>query len=188
MKRVSSIVEGHGEERAVPALIHRVAAALGKETPHVLPPIRVRIGRFLNDETEFGEKLDLAANQTLGDGAVVVLFDNEDGCPAVDAPKLLHKMRNRRADVPITLVQAFREYETWFLYSLESLQPLLPNWTPATTVNTMRRDAKGQIAHLMGEKYEPVIHQVQLTRLLDIAAARNCDSFDKFCREMDIVL
>jgi hypothetical protein len=50
VRYVASIVEGHGEVEALPALLHRIARdAAFTGVLRVNPPIRVKSGSFLND-------------------------------------------------------------------------------------------------------------------------------------------
>jgi len=60
--------------------------------------------------------------KTKPNGSVLILLDCEDFCPAQLGPQLLHRATQVRADVPILVALAFREYETWFLAAAESLR------------------------------------------------------------------
>ena len=108
---VACIVEGHGEVQAVPVLIHRIAAdVFPGMSLHVLPPLRV--SRFkLVKKGELERAVELAARKTGGVGAVLVLIDSEDDCPAQTGPALLDRACATRSDLPIGVVLAKHEYE-----------------------------------------------------------------------------
>ncbi len=78
--RVGCIVEGHGEVRAVPVLIRRVARTLGVpvDIPH---PIRIP-GSKLAQQGELERAVELASRTIGGRGAILVLRDSDDDCPA----------------------------------------------------------------------------------------------------------
>jgi hypothetical protein len=66
VKYLASIVEGHGEVEALPALIHRIAiAAQYGGDLRVNPPIRVKSGSFLNDEEYFRKQVRLRKLRTV---------------------------------------------------------------------------------------------------------------------------
>src|SRR5437667_10491663 len=112
---IACVVEGHGEVQAVPILIRRVGAVIdptlsidGKS------PLRVPRSTLIRDR-ELERAVELAARKTGGRGAVFILVDRDDDCPAELGPHLLERARKTRSDLPIGVVLAKREFETWFL-------------------------------------------------------------------------
>ena len=97
MRYVAPIVEGHGEVEALPALLHRIATLAAVEgTLRVNPPIRVKSGSFLHDHDYFSKQIALAAAKAAqGGGAVLILLDCEDDCPATLGPDLLRRAQGR---------------------------------------------------------------------------------------------
>jgi Domain of unknown function (DUF4276) len=188
VRYVASIVEGHGEVEALPALLHRIA----RETAfagvlRVNPPIRVKSGSFLNDRDYFRKQVTLAtAKAAQARGCVLIMLDCEDDCPATLGPDLLKQARAVRADVDIAVVLAYREFETWFLAAAPSLRGVrgLPRDLEAPPDPLGIRNAKGWLGERMDGAYDPVIHQLEFTRAFDISQARSNQSFDRLYRRV----
>ncbi|MEO8410182.1 MAG: DUF4276 family protein [Propionivibrio sp.] len=175
------IVEGHGEVQAVPALLHRLVRSANPALPvRINPPIRVKSGSFVNDDDYFHRQLSLAAakaRQT--QGHVLILLDCDDDCPAQLGPKLLARAKEVRADVSVSVCLARREYETWFIAAADSLRGIagLPDDLAAPADPELYRDAKGWLSERMTRPYDPIIHQLEFTRVFDLDQARSNDSF-----------
>lgn len=184
MQYVAPIVEGHGEVEALPALLHRIAISVGVEgTLRVNPPIRVKPGSFLHDHDYFRKRVALAgAKAAQAGGAVLILLDSEDDCPATLGPELLQRAKAVRGDVVVIVALAYREYETWFLTAARSLRGLrgLPHDLDPPPVPESTRDAKGWLGARMAFGYDPVIHQLEFSRTFDLEEARANPSFNRF--------
>jgi hypothetical protein len=192
MFQLASIAEGHGDVKAVPLLIRRIALALDPGMAvHVLPPLRIpRYKLVAVGEAE--RAIELAARKTGGQGAVLVLIDSEDDCPAQTGPELLRRACTARGDIPIGVVLAKREYESWFLTAAESLRGrrgLADDLTVPAEPESIR-GAKEWLSSRMvsGVKYREVLDQPALTAVFDLSAARRADSFDKCYRELTRLL
>lgn len=186
MHFVASIVEGHGEVEALPALLHRIARSVGFAGDlRVNPPIRVKSGSFLNDPAYFKKQVTLAtAKAAEVGGCVLILLDCEDTCPAILGPKLLEQARRVRADVDIFIALAYREFETWFIAAARSLRHLrgLPaDLEPPGDLDGIR-NAKGWLSNRMNVSYDPITHQLEFARAFDMTEARSSRSFDRFYR------
>ncbi|NLH42465.1 MAG: DUF4276 family protein [Planctomycetes bacterium] len=188
--RLAAIVEGHGDAKAVPKLIHRIA---GREFPEMMvivdPVVRVPASQLLK-EGELERQIERVARQMPSKGGILVLVDCDwaDGCPKHDGPMLLQRARQTRPDVQISLVLAYREYETWFIAAAESLRgcrglvlDLIGDPQPERI-----RGAKEWLSDRMprGRPYSATIDQPAMTGVFDIQAARRTDSFDKCYREV----
>jgi hypothetical protein len=178
------IVEGHGEQKALPLLIRRIFVEISPFTfPIVNPPIRVKSGSFLNDPDYFEKYVTYAADKAAQvGGEVLILLDCEDDCPATLGPKLLAKAQNIRGDVPTTVVLAHREYETWFLAAAESLRGcggLAADLSPPEDPEAIR-GAKEWLGHQMSQSYDPIIHQAAFTARFDLHKAKSIPSFARF--------
>ncbi len=184
MRYVAPIVEGHGEVEALPALLHRIAIQSGAAgTLRVNPPIRVKAGSFLHDHDYFRKQVALAAAKAAqGGGAVLILLDCEDDCPATLGPELLRRAKAVRGDVVVLVALAYREYETWFLTAARSLRGLrgLPQDLDPPPAPEAIRDAKGWLGARMAFGYDPVIHQLEFSRKLDLEGALANPSFHRF--------
>ena len=181
--KLSVIVEGHGEEEAVRFLVRRVATELLGLNLWTLPhTMRVNRGTMVKRPEELGRYLQLANDKIEGAGAILLLLDADDDCPAVLGPELLKTVQALRPDLKISVVLANREYEGWFLAASESLG------MPACENPEAIRGAKGWIKRARGN-YSPTVDQASMTTKFDLEVARDrADSFDKFCREVQTLL
>ncbi len=184
MIHIAPIVEGHGEVRAVPALIHRISAEVSVGSGvRINAPIRVSSGSFLSNEAYFRKYVTLAAAKAAqARGIVLILLDCDDECAATLAPGILERAIAVRKDVHHLVAFAVREYETWFLAAARSLRGvhgLSPDLEVPANPEAIR-DAKGWLSVRMTGGYDPVIHQEELTKALDIGDARSSRSFSRF--------
>ena len=113
-----------------------------------------------------------------------MLFDADDDCPKDLAPTLGGSAREASRGKPCAVVMANREYEAWFLASIETLRgkaSILPDATSHYDPERPR-DAKGQLDLRMpfGASYSPTVDQASLTAHLNFRSAyRRCRSFRK---------
>lgn len=188
MVLLAAIVEGHGECEAVPVLVRRIAQTLDPAlSPLVQPIIRVPASRLVK-QGEIERAIELAARKNAGQGGVLVLLDCDDGCPAEEGPTLLRRATKARADFPVSVVLAKREFEAWFLAAAESLRGR--RGLPADLISPENpediRGAKEWLTEkmLQGQSYAESSDQPALTAVFDMNAARRADSFDKCYREV----
>lgn len=186
---IACIVEGQGEVEAVPLLIRRIAE---QACPDVLlkiisPPIRIPRTK-LAKAGELERAVELAARQAGAQGAVLILIDSDDDCPAQTGPQLQARAEAARRGFAISVVLAKREFEAWFLAAAESLRGhrgLRADLNAPADPEAMR-DAKGWLRDRMPDnrKYRETLDQPALTAPFDLQAARRSDSFDKCYREI----
>ena len=186
--KIGYIVEGESEVKTVPLLIRRIAASLYPELPIVvLPPIR-RPRNQVVKENELERAVEFVARQIGGQGAIFIIFDGDDDCPAELGPALLRRASQARSDLPIAVVLAKHEFEAWFLAAAESLRGRrgLRNNLNSPDNPEAIRDAKGWLSQCMGNsrKYRETRDQPALAALFDIEQARQADSFDKCYRDI----
>jgi Domain of unknown function (DUF4276) len=188
VRYLASVVEGHGEVEALPALIRRIADAVGFAGDLRLnPPIRVKSGSFINDQDYFRKYVALAAGKAAANnGSLLVLLDCEDDCPGTLGPALLKRAQAVRANVDIFVSLAYREFETWFIAAAPSLSGRrgLPQDLKAPHDAERIRDAKGWLSGRMNAPYDPVIHQLEFTKDFDLKLARANQSFDRLHRRV----
>src|SRR6266496_6057257 len=99
--RICCVVEGHGDYKATPILIRRVASEIAPEFPIEIPqPVRVPRSK-LTKTNELEKAVLLAVNKALPHGAVLILADSDDDPPRLLGPELLKKAMQIRPDVPI---------------------------------------------------------------------------------------
>jgi hypothetical protein len=185
---IAPVVEGQSEVEAVPILIRRIAAAIDPTAQiRVARPIRIPKSRLLKPG-ELERAVELAALKTQHRGAILVLIDADDDCPAEKAQGLVHRMRTARADRPSAAVLAKAEYEAWFLAGAVSLRGhcgLPDDLAPPADAEAIR-GAKEWLSERMptGRRYMEVLDQPALTSSLDLAMARGARSFRKFEKEV----
>ncbi len=190
MLTIASIVEGHGEVAALPILLRRIAQAVAPSTPiHVPRPIRVKRQSVVKPG-ELERYVQLAAVRAGAAGAILILLDAEDGCPAELAVELNERAKAARADRSIRTVLAKVEYESWFISAVESIAGRAMGAAELHRDPESIKDAKGWLSRnaLTGETYRPTRHQARFTAAFDLNAARAAPSFDKLWRDVTSLL
>ena len=186
--KIGCIVEGESEVATVPLLIRRIAANLYPELPIVVPPPIRRPRNKVVKENELEKAVEFVARQISGQGAIFIILDSDEDCPAELGPALLHRASQARSDLPIAVVIAKNEFEAWFLAAAESLrgQRGLKNDIHTPSDPETVRDAKGWLDRQMenNESYSETTDQPALAALFDIEQARQADSFDKCYRDI----
>jgi hypothetical protein len=186
------LVEGHGEVQAVPLLVRTIAARVRPELALKITAQRVpRQNLVQGDDLE--RWIQRNARKAAGTGAILVLFDSDDDCPAELGPALLQRASAARPGFPVSVVLAHREYEAWFLAAAESLrgQRGLPDDLEPPPDPEAIRGAKEWLQDRtpQDQKYSPTADQPALTALLDLERARSrSPSFDKCYREIERLL
>lgn len=187
--RIASIVEGHGEVEALPILLRRIAGALDPQIVLSLPqPIRISKSKLVRPN-QLEKAVEIAAVNTGGQGAILVLIDCDDDCPAEQAPELMARVTATRADLPGAVVLAKHEFEAWFLAGAESLrgqrglQDDLVGPPDAESV----RGAKEWLSARMpaGASYRETLDQAALAAVVDLEMVKRASpSFRKFHKEV----
>jgi hypothetical protein len=187
---VACIVEGHGEERAVPILLRRLVRFVNPQVyADVRPPIRKPRGTRLSGGGLEGA-VELAVRGLPPSGVVLVIVDSDDDCHKKQAPLLLERaIRTAAGRRPVAVVLAKREFEAWFIDASESIAGYagLKIGLAAPPNPESIRDAKGWLRENMpsGRKYSETVDQPALAKIFDLTAARQAPSFDKLCREIE---
>ena len=186
--KIGCIVEGESEVETVPLLIRRIAANLYPELPIVVPPPIRRPRNKVVKENELEKAVEFVARQIGGQGAIFIILDSANDCPAVLGPALLHRASQTRSDLSIAVVIAKNEFEAWFLAAAESLrgQSGLKDNIDSPNDPEAIRDAKGWLSKRMEDSrtYHETTDQPALAALFDIEKARQADSFDKCYRDI----
>ena len=117
---IQPIVEGHGEVGAVPVLLRRLLEEVQAWEIRVNRPIRRTRSQFIQ-RNELEKTVELARHQT-NCGAILILFDSDNDCPAELGPMVQGWAVGASGGVPCEVVMAHREYESWFLAAIESLR------------------------------------------------------------------
>ncbi len=186
--RLACIVEGHGEVQAVPILLRRLVNALDSTlTVRVEQPIRISKSKLLQ-AGELERAVELAARKAGDDGAIFILLDSDDDCPALLGPSLLKRAREARGNLPISVVLAKHEFEAWFLAAAESLRGrrgLQDDLEPPPQPEDVQGAKEWLTERMAGNQhYVETLDQPALAAVFDLAAARRADSFDRCWREL----
>jgi len=191
LRRLSCIVEGHGEVSALPILLRRVAQ---QQSPNdsfdVQPPIRVSRSKFLNRDEEFHRHLNLAGSKCGVDGLVLVLLDADDDCPAQLAPEILRRAKKVLPHRHISVVLANREFESWYIgaaASLDGFRGLEIGELDRSVDPETYRDAKGWLRQRMKSRlYGETTDQPAFAARMDLQmAVDRCRSFRKLCNDLN---
>ena len=79
---------------------------------------------------------------------------------------------------------AHREFESWFIAAIPSLQGVrgLPRDVRTPADPERIRNAKGWLSDRMNVAYDPITHQIEFVRKIDLSQARANPSFDRIYR------
>ena len=187
--RFGLVVEGKGEDEALPLLIRRICNELfGVFAVATTRPVRTAKSKLVRPgELERAIRLAQFANE-MG-GPVLVVLDADDDCPAELGPRLKLRALPIAQHCGVSIVIPKYEFETWFLTAAKSLggyrglrEGLLAPPDPMAV-----RGAKEWLSRDMepGRKYSPTVDQAALAAHMDLKAARSCRSFDRLCREIE---
>jgi hypothetical protein len=179
---IQPIVEGQGDEAAVPLLLRRLRDEAQAWALEVGRPHRKRRTQLVKkDSLQTAVRVAALREDCVG---ILVIFDADDDCPKDLAPKLEEWAREAAGARACAVVMANREYEAWFLASIEALRgkaAILPDAISHPNPE-VPRDAKGQLeSRMMGSaSYSPTVDQAPLTAHLNLEHAyRRCRSFRK---------
>ena len=190
----ASIVEGQGDEEALPKLIYNIAIAIGSGVyPIALRPYRIPRDILLNTPHALEDYAASAIADAGPTDRLVILLDADDDCPAELGPQLWRRVAGIVPRERVSVCIANREYETWFIASLETIaEPAGINpTTPAPPNVESIRGAKEWLSRRLpsGYPYKPTLHQAALSSAVDVPLARQrSQSFDRFCREVERLL
>ncbi len=175
------IVEGQGDVAAVPVLLRRLrdeanAGGLDVGRPHR----RSRTLLVKKDSLQTAVKVAAMQEDCAG---ILVIFDADDDCPRELAPTLEVWAREAAGGKACAVVMANREYESWFLASIETLRGKATILSDAAEHPDPEapRDAKGELQRRSkGGRYSPTVDQAALTAHLNLESVyRHCRSFRK---------
>lgn len=189
---IVSIVEGHGEVKALPALLYKLLEHFEASDVQVASPIRIPRGKLVSPG-ELERALELAQRRRKNAGAILVLIDADKDCPALIGSDLLKRAR-KAIHLPVAVVLAKKEFETWFLGCLERFRGFMG--IPCDVSAPHRPEdlgGKGTLERFMGGvDYLPRIHQVDFVRKMepeDLALCqKRCPSFKKLTRDVKFLL
>jgi hypothetical protein len=177
------LVEGRGELGAVDNLIHRLSLDLGLDQPWA-PALR-----WQNLHLQRGIEQGANFIRSKGDAAgLLIIRDEDDACPAEQAPLGAGRLGDLRLPFPSALVLLHPEYEVLFLPCLPLMagrplgagaaaRPGLLKGTHWEGAWEARRGIKEWLSmHFPPNRsYKPTLDQLPLTRLIDLAVLRRAE-------------
>lgn len=173
------VVEGDGDERAVPLLLRRLMD-LHQRWIELSRPVNPHGRGNLLKGGELERFVSLAARRP-GCGAVLVVCDAEDDAICESGPEILNRVRNAVPDIPVGVCLAGRQFENWILASHETTLPQVPvdaDDLEAVVPTPYIRAHLGQ-----SQSYVKPVYQPRLTNAIDFDLARaRSPSFDRFLR------
>jgi hypothetical protein len=177
------LVEGHGEIGAVDNLISRLSADL------VFPRRWAPAIRWKDLHLQRGVEKGANFIRSKADAeALLILRDEDDACPAQQAPVIAEWLAKLRLPFSSAVVLLHPEYEVLFLPCLDRMAGKLlgtgelthPGLTPGTQWTgpwEARRGIKEWLsAHFPPNRsYKPTLDQLPLTRLIDFPTLRESE-------------
>jgi hypothetical protein len=187
MKSIILVVEGDGDKAAAPLLLRQVLYKYGRYDIDVGQPVKA--GNCSKLEKEF-EKFLRHAQGKPRCGAILVLLDSDDGCPKELAANLVAQCNKTSVGKSVAIVCATREYEAWFLASLETIKGSAEISESASFNGDveMLRGVKEWLGKQMpsGRAYKETLHQASLTQRIDLELAHaNSRSFRWLCHAVE---
>lgn len=173
---LAPIVEGHGDEAAIPLLIRMLYPGWV-----VQRPIRVPKGKIVRVD-ELSRYLQLAkanlSSVVEGHRAILLVFDADEDCAAKLAPSLRQQLQEH-IDIHLILVIAVREYESWIVAGSD--------WASDSDSPDTLTNPKRLIIQRYGT-YRETVDQPRLTAKMDIERAKQKSrSFDYFLRTLKLL-
>jgi hypothetical protein len=185
------LVEGEGDERALPVLLRRFQRECGAFSLEFDRPLRKRRSDLVNEQ-RMRAAVRLALRQERGCEGILIVFDGDKDCPKSLAPRVREWVQAEAPGIPSEVVIAYHEYEAWFLGSLESLRGrrrILQEAASLPNPESIRGAKEKLKAHMVkGARYVETADQPALTALFDLAAAhRSCRSFRRMVRAFGLL-
>jgi len=187
---LAPIVEGHGEVNAVGVLVRRIALERHGVHVDVAQPWRLDSGKMRHSD-ELARAIRVHGTRVRDRGGVLVIRDGDDDDVACPVELRGQLTPSEIGVVPVEIVIAWREFEAWFLASVEALRPHASVRSDAESHPhpESMRDAKGEMTRRMLETYRPTRHQASFAALIDLdSAADNSRSFRRLLSSVEALL
>ena len=192
MRTIVAVVEGDGEVTAFSGLLRKILHE--KNERYDIQVGGKNVGMVnAHGKSKLLTKLEdfLAHAQRKPDCAgILVLLDADEDCPVTLANQLSRLCNPSIQSKPVTIVCANREYETWFLASLDTVKGsgYIRDTASLTGDAEDIRDPKKWLTDWMppGQAYKPTTHQASLSSHIDLNLAHaNSRSFRRLCHAVD---
>ena len=194
-RSIVPVVEGFGDSKAVPTLLRRILwEHFTRYDITVESPKRAKGKKNLIKDYE---KFVRYASIEPSCAGILVLLDADDECPVEEVGNLVKRTKDLNLAKAVTIVEANREYETWFLASLDSQQGmeirtrLGIDETESYQGNVEDVHAKAWLKRAMphGRAYTETSDQASLSTFIDIEhTQRRSRSFRRLCHAVEELL
>ena len=192
MLTIVPVVEGDGDADALPELLARILREKYDRYDVAVLRGRTKVVK-LNGRQNLEKKLDKFLGHAQNKpkcGAILVLVDADEDCPVILARDLTQRCNKIGVRCPVQIVCAYREYEAWFLASLNTIKGR--HGIPETAVPSSDAEAvlnpKQWLTDQMpsGQAYKETTHQASFSKLIDLDLAfRNSRSFRRLCHALE---
>ncbi|PRQ06710.1 hypothetical protein ENSA7_35860 [Enhygromyxa salina] len=172
------LVEGQGEVAAAQNLIARLSKNVGLFQPWAAPRRWINLQHW-NPKRQGVMRAAEFIRTKPDAGALLILRDEDDACPATIAPTMASNLRGLNLPFPTAFVLLRPEYEVLFLPCMAKMGPAgVPDgvkWPESSW--EAKRDVKGWISAQLppGRRYKPTVSQLQMTRCIDFDLLREAD-------------
>lgn len=187
---VQPIVEGPGDENAVPILIRRILSEIiGCCRSSVLRPFKLDRGKMVKEQSCRSHLKISQLNQAVD--YVVLLMDSDDDCSKELNERICGWKHDTVYRTLFDVVSIEREFECWLLAGIESLRGsrgISVSAAPPPNPNNIR-DPKSRITTFMqdGTSYSETADQAALTAAVDLGEIeKRCPSFRRLVRKLVI--
>lgn len=187
------LVEGPGDEGAVPVLLRRIIQAHYPDSMGVAIGHPMVAGGNTGLITHYERFLEYKRAGTSGCGGVLVLLDADEDCPKDLACELAGRALACNLPYPLAVVVARCEYEAWLLASASEMEDRLPRADRVKVPADLEgvRNPKSLLTEMMGpgRAYKETIDQARLSAKLNLSLAEeNCRSFRRLLSAMGFLL
>ena len=195
MTTIVPVVEGPGDVAALPELLGRILLERFNRTDVIVAQGKsgvVTANGRQKLESKLENFLQHAQNKPECD-AILVLLDADDDCPVNLAQGILKRCEQLGLTSPVEIVCAHREYESWFLASLDTIKGQRGISDTAALSHGAEdvQNPKQWITDQMppGQAYKETTHQASLTQHIDLGMAHsNSRSFRRLCHALELLL
>lgn len=191
MRKLYAVVEGEGDKKALPVLLHRLLQAREHGSLGVAEPKKAGSQETLR--SDFERFLNYVRRERDCAGLFILVDTDRDACPFTLAQNLSQRARQAGLPFPTAIVCPHSEYETWFLASLDTvrghcnLPAALTYEQPVENKRGVKEWLSGQMPQ--GRRYRETEHQPELTRHIDpTLARRHSRSFRRLESALDQLL
>jgi hypothetical protein len=196
------IVEGFGEEKAVPILVRHWLEHRHFDRCFDVPDCAVNAKGCGKLKAPHDPKRHLGIEHYVASAlrgepdAILIILDADKEClhrsrEHALGPELLERARRAAGPVPVAVVVANRTYEAWLLAGRSALArcSLVLDSTQVRDLEDPERraGAKSVMGTFIGETYSPPVHQHELTHAMSFSpgSQARAPSLGKLLRELD---